>query len=470
MNLGGKEGLDALLKDWPSPFLGGEKAVSEQDDERRWDERADAIVKAALEKKSAAGDLDALLAAPNLPPEAGESGDRKMSADKEPGETTNPPPAAQPGERKRQSLKEIAARASQSGRPSSPGPRPSTPPASVTPLPPRPSATATPLPRPAEAGKEDSGVINLNVVAAAATPQQVAAAEKAQPGQVGLFDDDKTVESAVSPTKPTPAKPTNVAVVAAKRSNTGPIAGGAIAILGIAAAFAIIARKPPPAAPVADTRPTAVMTAAPPPVAVTGAPAGQASATPTAVAEAPAAGTSEPTPGEPSKGAEPGRVAVAPGPGSTGAAPAPGKDGANDGKVAAKEAPAAPTGKPGDLQSEMARAVGAKDGEKPAPGGPAPEMAARDARSQNIPEQPSQGSVQAAVNGVMGGARACVSGADEPSRAQVTFSSAGTVSSVSVTGWAASNGKSACVQAALKGAKVGPFSKPSFMVGVTIRP
>ena len=57
--------------------------------------------------------------------------------------------------------------------------------------------------------------------------------------------------------------------------------------------------------------------------------------------------------------------------------------------------------------------------------------------NQNIPEQPSQGSVASAVGAVMGGAKACVAGADDVSRANVTFSSNGTVSSVSVTGWAA---------------------------------
>jgi hypothetical protein len=117
----------------------------------------------------------------------------------------------------------------------------------------------------------------------------------------------------------------------------------------------------------------------------------------------------------------------------------------------------------------MARAVGPiKDGDN---SGPAlPEPAAGGARNQNIPEQPSQGSVQAAIGAVMGGAKACVAGADDVSRAQVTFSSAGTVTNVTVSGWAAANGKSACVQGALKGAKVGPFSRPSFTFGVSIRP
>jgi hypothetical protein len=71
---------------------------------------------------------------------------------------------------------------------------------------------------------------------------------------------------------------------------------------------------------------------------------------------------------------------------------------------------------------------------------------------------------------VLDGAKACVTGADDVSRAQVIFSRTGAVSSVHVTGWAAAHGKSACIKAALKGAKVGPFSKSSFTLGVQIRP
>jgi hypothetical protein len=150
------------------------------------------------------------------------------------------------------------------------------------------------------------------------------------------------------------------------------------------------------------------------------------------------------------------------------AAPAPAKDEPKTpptGGTAAAAAAAA--GKPGDLQEEMARAAGPIQKSSEAA---APEPAANTPRNQNIPEQPSQGSVQAAIGAVSGGAKACVAGADDVSRASVTFSSQGNVTSVSVSGWAAAHGKSACIQAALKGAKVGQFSKPSFVVSVPIRP
>jgi hypothetical protein len=489
MDLGGKQDLDALLKSWSAPTLAGGAPASEHDEERRWDERADAIVKAALEEKGVPGEvLAALLGSPALAPEPGEngvlllSGEKKMTQEKEPGAPSiddgapSRPPASMtspPTERKRTSLKEIAARASQSGARRS---TPSTAPPSVAPS--RPS-TATPLPRPVEAGREDSGVINLDVVRSSVTAQQAAAADKATPGQAGLFEDDRTVESATRPAEqsvpPVPeaatvARPVKVVAISAKKSNTGAIAGAVIALLGIAAAFAIMHNRHPEASPaspvVADVR--AAVTAG------TGTPA--PSAAPHASAEATSVTTPDPAPtskasaGPDAKPADQARVAVGPSaPAVAGTAIASGKDAPVDPKLAAKSAPAA--GPPGDLQSEMARAVGpSKDGDKSVAEAPIPEPAAGGARNQNIPEQPSQGSVQAAVGAVMSGAKGCVAGADDVSRAQVTFSSTGSVTGVSVTGWAAAHGKSGCVQAALKGAKVGPFSKSSFTVGVPIRP
>lgn len=101
---------------------------------------------------------------------------------------------------------------------------------------------------------------------------------------------------------------------------------------------------------------------------------------------------------------------------------------------------------------------------------PGAEPASEDVRPKNVPDQPAQGAVTSAVGGVMGGARACVSGADDVSRATITFGSSGAVQSVSVSGWAAGKPAASCIQGALKGANVGPFSKPTFAFGVTIRP
>jgi hypothetical protein len=476
MNLGGKQDLDALLAGWsaPSPWKGAD--LTEQDDEQRWEARAGAVVQAALAFKASSGEVDdALLAAPALAPEPGEPadvpGEKKMSQENEPAEaapvasavsTSTPPPAevAPPTERRRTSLKEIAARASQSGArapsasagaassaTSSPLPRPSTRPPS-----------ATPLPRPVEAGKDDSGVINLDVVRKA-TAQQVADAEKAKPAAAGLFEDDQTVESPVNPAeKPAPARVAKVAVIESRRKDrTGMIAGGVIAVLGLAAAVALMTRKPPapPPAAMTDTRPApTVMAPAAPEIKATAAPVATADPAPSATAEA------DSKPGDVPRGV----VAAAPGPAASPGAVAPSPTGA----VAA--APGKPAGTSGDLRSEMARAVG-KDGTQPDPGGgPTPQPAAGLPNNQNIPEAPSQGAVQSAVSAVMGGAKGCVAGADDVSRANVTFSSNGAVTSVSVTGWAAAHGQSGCIQAALKSAKVGAFSRSSFTFPVTIRP
>ncbi|MFT3774136.1 MAG: hypothetical protein QM820_52895 [Minicystis sp.] len=426
---------------------------------------------------------DDLFAAPTLAPEAGEeaavtaAGEKKMSQENESGEsptaTVSKPsevPAPVPSQPKRQSLKEIAARASQAGaRLSQPGSAPASMPSAPSSIP-APSArlsTPTPLPRPSEAGKDDSGVINLQVVQQTATAAQRAAAEKAKPAQAGLFDEEKPAEAAKAegakaPAEPAPATmPSNVVAMQPKKSNAGVIGGVAIAVLGLAAAFAIVSRKPatPPPAPVAqaETKPAEQPKAAPP-VAATAAPTAVASAEPTPSATAEADNKTAEAPKAPTLG----------GPLPSGAATA-GAAATGDAKVAAKGP--LPSGKPGDLQSEMAKAVGKDGAAKQDQGaGPAPEPAAAGPKNQNIPEQPSQGAVAAAFGPVMGGAKACVAGADDVSRASVTFSSAGTVTSVSVSGWAAAHGQSGCVQAALKAAKVGPFSKPSFTVGVPIRP
>lgn len=89
---------------------------------------------------------------------------------------------------------------------------------------------------------------------------------------------------------------------------------------------------------------------------------------------------------------------------------------------------------------------------------------------KNLPDQPPQGSVTSAIGSVMGGARACVAGADDVSRATITFNSSGAVQSVSVGGWASGKPAASCIQSALKGANVGPFSKPTFTTGANIRP
>ena len=120
----------------------------------------------------------------------------------------------------------------------------------------------------------------------------------------------------------------------------------------------------------------------------------------------------------------------------------------------------------GTLDDAMKKAAGPEDGKPDVPS-PASEGNTR----KNLPDAPPQGSVTAALGAAKGAAKGCVAGADDVSTAMVTFGSSGAVQSVSVGGWAAGKPAASCIQSALKGANVGPFSKPTFgPVPVTIRP
>jgi hypothetical protein len=119
------------------------------------------------------------------------------------------------------------------------------------------------------------------------------------------------------------------------------------------------------------------------------------------------------------------------------------------------------------------------DEEKPAPkpapsGAPHPGDAklrpAELSSAGGMTERPSAGAAQAAVGAVLGAARACVAGHPQPSSAQIVFSSDGQVQSVSVGGPAAGTPAAACIESALKKARVQPFAASSFSLGVTVRP
>jgi hypothetical protein len=85
-------------------------------------------------------------------------------------------------------------------------------------------------------------------------------------------------------------------------------------------------------------------------------------------------------------------------------------------------------------------------------------------------DRPSAGAAQAAVGAVLGTARACVAGHPQPSSAELVFGSDGQVQSVSVGGPAAGTPAAACIESALKKARVQPFAASSFSLGVTVRP
>ena len=485
MNLTGKLDLDGLLRSWPAP---------EPEDGAAWGEQAARITQAAITRPPPGeAAIAAALAAPSLDPEPGEpgaeparahvrqSGETRMSQpsdDQDEGRTSaadRPSMASGARSGKRMSLKEIAERASQPGfsaPPSRSGIATPVPPAITTPVPP---ALATPIPsrpgsippvRPSEAGKEDSGVVNLKAVTETATPEQKAAAANAQPGQTDLvFEEgsrgDDEVRTERRPAVPPPSQITK------KKGSGGLVAGAVIAVVGLAASFAIMQTRKPADQPTAAAQAEQAKPAEPTP-----SPVAEAKPAPSAAPEQPA-------------GMDPSQLPEAkPEDGKTAQAPTAGA-GAAAGDPAAPAAPAAPgatvaqapaaggakpatPAKPGDLNSAMQQAVG----DQGAQGGATetPEPAAGKPLTQSIPEQPPQGAVQAAIRSVMPAAKACVAGADDVTRANVTFSSAGGVSSVSVNGWAASHGQTSCIKSAFQGAKVGPFSKPSFSVGVTVRP
>jgi len=86
-------------------------------------------------------------------------------------------------------------------------------------------------------------------------------------------------------------------------------------------------------------------------------------------------------------------------------------------------------------------------------------------------ETPSTGAVQAALGSVLMSARGCLAGQDTGARAQVTFEGrTGRVKSVTVGGAEPGSPAESCVRSALMGARLPPFSEPTFTASITVRP
>jgi hypothetical protein len=291
--------------------------------------------------------------------------------------------------------------------------------------------------------------------------QQEEAAAKAQSATQGAHSDvgDPAAMSARTSDITAAGRPASTAASASasraeiarlpakKRGAGGLVAGVAIAAMGIAAAFAIaqIDRLTPPAMAPAPVEARQDQPAdpprpeqAPPREASAQAPAKNPAAAPVAASKAPRLDFAAPLPS---------------------AAP-----------ELAKGPSTAPTAqaKPGQSGTEAPDNPGEIKGENPLRIDDTPAQSIDP--NSNIPQQPAQGSIAPALRSVMGGAKKCVAGADDVSNAAITFGSNGAVKSVTVTGWAAANGATDCIKSALKGANVGPFWKPSFIVNVTIKP
>jgi len=234
--------------------------------------------------------------------------------------------------------------------------------------------------------------------------------------------------------------------------------GVAIAGIGLAAAFALVLSRPEAPAPLTVAEPALT----PRPEAPVAPPTEAKAEAPTARQVPPAEAALDPSSlptllpdPAPVVQATPGAAAKAQAPA---AAPAPveatsGKVVAEkivldeDPKARAKTAPAPSAPKPGDAKLRPAELSGS-----------------------TMTDRPSAGAAQAAVGAVLGNARACVSGHPQPSSAELVFGSDGQVQSVTVGGPAAGTPAAACIETALKKARVQPFAASSFSLGVTVRP
>lgn len=375
---------------------------------------------------------------------------------------------------RRPSLKELAERVSKTPPPPSVAPA-SVPPASrastATPLPAAPSSTATPLPL--------SVPGPVSITRSSAPPPSVAPVSAAPVSAAPVSAAPTVIEepipsqraSAAPSSAVAPVIPIDAARTAEPKKSGGGMGGLIIAGVGIAAAAGLFLflRSNDAAKNAANTQTTTTTTTAAQTVAV------ETSEATEPVASAPEPATAAVTSEEPKddsldlsdlSDASASASVSASGPhiASTGPATSASSLVANADPSAAKKEPFVPN-PDGTLDEAMRKAAG-----DPTKVEGQPTAAAQESGPKNVPDQPPQGSVSAYVGSVMGRAKACVAGADEPSRATVTFGSNGAVQKVAVGGWAAGKSAAGCIESALKGGKVDPFSKPTYSFGVTIRP
>ena len=158
----------------------------------------------------------------------------------------------------------------------------------------------------------------------------------------------------------------------------------------------------------------------------------------------------------------------------------PSKSGGN-GKIAPPSAPSKPSpaslgtqeekpvatapGAPGDLKGAMRTSVGPEEKQVQAAAPTGPEFA-----PGMVPQKPSQGAVAGAIGAVLQNARTCLGPDDPISKALVVFGSSGAVSAVTVTGHAAGTPAEACIKTAFSKAKVNPFAESTYSANVTVRP
>ncbi len=241
------------------------------------------------------------------------------------------------------------------------------------------------------------------------------------------------------PSAPPPsAEPAAPVPIAPRRSNNGPLIGGAIAVLALAAALVLMIgnRK-----------------SSEPPLMITNNNATAPAVTAATAQDKAKADDNVLSPDQLPNGAAP-KPAAELAPAAHGAAPA---------RSVAKAPETAPTAAPAEsitLQETPEPPAAPKDTEEP--GTPA--------AHENVPDKPAAGDISAAIASVLGSARACVAGQDAPSQAVIVFGSDGRVQSVSVSGPAAGTPSAGCISSALRAAHVHRFARPSFSVRTPVRP
>ncbi|CAN5282466.1 hypothetical protein BH09MYX1_BH09MYX1_65060 [soil metagenome] len=472
--MSGARDLDKMLADWPSAtptdveredFAARVVDSIVAESTGKLEESTEALLSAPLPARESEGNLAGRASIPSV------SGvENKMSKDRG---------------RDRASFQELAKLAG------TPAPQPVTP--SLTPPP-------SGVVRGEEASSDDSGIVDLKMVA----ESDPAASERSKSTPLaaqGLFDDEAPASaaavsaslpplsaSAVAQSSPPPSAsmpPASSSIAPASSASLAPAApkkeekkkgGGMIFLFGglaivAAAAGVFFVVKSGALSGANDTGTTAANTAAAKP-AETGAPVATNTATPgatVAVADTSSAGVDMnllPEDDQGSKRVMPKITAnngVTAKPTASVADTTPPPAGSVDPKLVANNIPNGGGAGGGDLTAAMKAAAG---------GGTAaatdtatgPQYAAG-----TVPQKPSQGQVQGAINAVLPEAKKCMAEGDPLSRANIVFQSDGTVKSVSVSGFAAGRPNEACVKAALSKAKISPFAEATYSFPVNVR-
>jgi hypothetical protein len=303
-----------------------------------------------------------------------------------------------------------------------------------------------------EAKGEDSGLIHLAATAAAAaTSNEIADAKReASPAPIAPERRERPEQVEARPAS-------NVVALAdkkKKKSALGLLVGSVFALSAVAAGtflFLQLTRQPVTVATMTQPTAGAVHTTQAPVVPPSA--TGETAIDPNALPSAPTVAAAPKTSVQPS-----GTIALAR------------KDEPKDppAKIAEKDLPKTPTGPNAALGDEMRKSVGASASSE-IDVKPAAAPSGQNSVSGNVPTKPSQGAVTGAIGAVLPAARECLGPDDPISRAQIVFSSDGTVQSVTVSGPAAGKPTEACIKGALSKAKVPPFAEPSYTAPITIR-